>query len=160
MNIKTKRYIGKIINPLAITFLKIHTRVTGTERARMLVWNEQKELLLVKGYVGEGWTLPGGGIEKDETPLHGAIRELYEETGVSVDIQNVAPVTIFTRPDSPVAYTAHIFTVTIAANDLPSKPHNPFEIMELGWFSTDSLPDPLAPLVRPSLEKLSNSRAL
>ncbi|MEV5985977.1 bifunctional GNAT family N-acetyltransferase/NUDIX hydrolase [Streptomyces sp. NPDC052051] len=31
--------------------------------------------------VGHHWALPGGGLERDETPREGAVRELREETG-------------------------------------------------------------------------------
>lgn len=32
-----------------------------------------------------GWGLPGGHVEKDETPQEAAIRELYEEASVGID---------------------------------------------------------------------------
>lgn len=35
------------------------------------------------GYPGAGrWNLPGGGVEPDEQPVDGVLRELYEETGL------------------------------------------------------------------------------
>lgn len=37
--------------------------------------------------VGDEATLPGGGIEGDETPEEAALREVHEETGLTVAIQ-------------------------------------------------------------------------
>jgi 8-oxo-dGTP pyrophosphatase MutT (NUDIX family) len=42
-----------------------------------------REILLVKSADRQSiWELPGGKVEKDETPLAAAIRELTEETGI------------------------------------------------------------------------------
>lgn len=160
MNIKTKHTISKIVNPLAIVVLKLHTKLTGAERARVMVFNERGELLLVKGFVGEGWTLPGGGIEKNEAPVDGAVRELYEETGIRTGASGMHRVVTFQQSNSPAPYTAHIFTTSVHSNSLPIKPHNTREIMELGWFDPMHLPDDLSSLTRPSLEELSKSKAL
>lgn len=42
-------------------------------------------LLLVKRGDGNGWALPGGMLDPDETPRTAAARELEEETGLVVD---------------------------------------------------------------------------
>lgn len=35
------------------------------------------------------WGFPGGKIEKDESPLRGAIREVQEEIGVKIEEKNI-----------------------------------------------------------------------
>lgn len=150
-----KRRIGRVISPIAIGVLKLHTRITGQQRARILVWNEKNELLLVRGMIGPKWSLPGGGIEKGETPEHAVIRELYEETGIKIDGKTMQLVAILKQPEIPVNYVAHMFTVTVQSSVLPDVMHNPHEIIELGWFSPNSLLPDTSPLVHASLAALS-----
>lgn len=67
----------------------IYGYVKRKNGAFILVVNPQNEVLLVKQYrypiQQYKWNLPGGGIEKGEDPAAGAIREVYEETGIKVD---------------------------------------------------------------------------
>ncbi len=42
-------------------------------------------LLLGERDDGNGWALPGGGLDPGESPLEGCLRELWEETGLTVN---------------------------------------------------------------------------
>lgn len=35
------------------------------------------------------WTIPGGHVEEDETPQEAAVREIKEETGLSVNVEDI-----------------------------------------------------------------------
>ncbi len=50
--------------------------------ARVLVIDTQSRVLLVRPTYVNGWTLPGGGVDKGETLRQAAIRELKEEAAV------------------------------------------------------------------------------
>lgn len=57
--------------------------------ARVVVFNEHGQILLVHGHDREHpqhhwWFTIGGGLEPGEDPRAGAVRELYEETGIQV----------------------------------------------------------------------------
>lgn len=54
--------------------------VDDQERVLLASWNEPSEPL---------WTMPGGGVELNETPAEGAIREVREETGYDVELVGV-----------------------------------------------------------------------
>src|ERR1700733_6497757 len=53
--------------------------------AHAIVLNQQKQILVVRANYGEKlWMLPGGGIERGESPRHAAQEEVEEETGLMV----------------------------------------------------------------------------
>ena len=54
--------------------------------AGALFLNEHNELLLVKPHYREQWLLPGGVVEKDESPKQACIREIKEELGLQVRV--------------------------------------------------------------------------
>lgn len=59
------------------------------EGAFVLITSQDK-LLLIKPVDGEGfWQLPGGGIDKGETPEDAAIRETFEETGFQLQKEHL-----------------------------------------------------------------------
>lgn len=59
--------------------------------ASMVVLNQNKVLLVRRGRppFARLWSLPGGKIERGETPGEAARRELKEETGVEADVEGV-----------------------------------------------------------------------
>lgn len=56
----------------------------NTERTRVILVH-QGRMLVIKHWLSDGrWSLPGGGVQKGETPRVGVVRELYEETDVRI----------------------------------------------------------------------------
>ena len=75
--------------------------------------------LLVKGFTGK-WSFPKGHREKDETPYDCAKREIYEETGLTIDdIQNKKIYYYF-----DIAFD----------NECPTNPIDTNEVKDIGWF--------------------------
>lgn len=52
----------------------------------VLVCNAKGEILVLKTTYKDGWEIPGGGVEKDESPKQAARREAKEELGLDIEI--------------------------------------------------------------------------
>jgi ADP-ribose pyrophosphatase YjhB (NUDIX family) len=55
--------------------------VKKSKSAGGIIVNEYNEIIVVS-QKGTSWSLPKGHLEENETELDGALREIYEETGV------------------------------------------------------------------------------
>lgn len=76
------QFVGRVVYWVAWPGLYILLK--GSHRSRvLLVCNDR--VLLVKTWLGSGrWGLPGGGIEKNESAVDGAVREVSEEVGITL----------------------------------------------------------------------------
>jgi len=52
--------------------------------AGALIFNEKGELLIVKPNYKDGWSIPGGTINENESPRTACLREAKEEVGLSL----------------------------------------------------------------------------
>lgn len=73
----------------------------------VIVQDEQGKVLLIRREDDNTWSLPGGLMERGETPDQAARREVLEETGVVVALDAMADV--YVRLDGTVhlTYVAH-----------------------------------------------------
>lgn len=71
------------------------TPKVGTDAA---IFNEHGRILLMQRADGSGWCLPCGFVEPNESPAEGIIREVREETGLEIRINQL--VGVFTRKPS------------------------------------------------------------
>ncbi len=109
---------------------------------RVLAFDEAGRILLIRHSYGSGnWMLPGGGIGRGEDPLAAALRELREETGCALTSARVHSVV-----EEPLYGT--INRVHIIAGRVSGIPRGDGrEVIELGFFAGDTLPDRLSPVL-------------
>jgi len=83
---KDKLVSDSCVHPLAreCVYRSMHRVV-----AKVILINSQNEIAMAKvkrGFFSGHWTLPGGFVDYAEHPVEGAVREVKEELGVSVEI--------------------------------------------------------------------------
>lgn len=101
-------------------------RYRRTEGAHLLVTDAEGRILVVRTtYLGAGWTLPGGHVERSETPHAAAERETLEETGLAARAERV--VLIDARRSRSVSF---VYTGTVVGGTLEPQFG---EIAEVGW---------------------------
>lgn len=115
---------------------KRHVTVDG-------IVHRNQQVLLVKrapdALIEAGkWCLPGGYLERDETPEEGVVREVREETGYSI-ISGVKLFAINALPHRPNEDRQNIdFVFTMQVDGEPNQHDD--EVTEVKWFALDSLP--------------------
>ena len=87
----------------------------------------------------EMWCFPGGGLEGDESPVAGAVRELAEETGVVVAPEDLTDLGLFELvTDDRGTFHFHAFVARTTLNDRDVECH---EGRQMLFVDADRLPD-------------------
>jgi 8-oxo-dGTP diphosphatase len=121
---------------------------SGSQGARIIIVDDRRVLLVSHWYAPWAWTLPGGGVDNDETPEDAAMREGFEETGLKV--KSIAgEIGVYTgvmgrREKIYVFYTGDF------EGSLQMTPN--LEIMARSWFDIDNLPHEISPANRRRIE--------
>ena len=104
-----------------------------TVSAGVVIVNSKNEILLLDHQIrpGSGWGIPGGFIDHGEQAGAGAIREVFEETGIRIG--DLEPVSYTTRD-------GHLeFLFRARSDDTPIVDGK--EILGFGWFKPDDFPE-------------------
>lgn len=95
-------------------------------------------LLLLRQPPSRGWGLPAGLLKRREHPSVGCARELFEESGVRIDPENLSPGV----PNAIVHAVGVVDTVwfgEVAASTTTLRVDGG-EVLEAAWFPMDDLP--------------------
>lgn len=98
-----------------------------------IIFNEKMEVLLFKHtYRQHSWSLPGGYMKSGEHPKEALEREIKEESGLTVSVDE----SLKTRTDRESARLDMCYIgVFIGGEFIPSE-----EVSEYGFFSRDKMP--------------------
>lgn len=123
-----------------------------------VVWRseERGDLLLMQRSDNAQWGLPGGYVEPGESVETAAAREVYEETGVRIEVGRLVGVysdpaiqVIEYRDGRRVHAINLCFEATPVGIGIATKPD---EVLATGYFAVDALPDALVPIHRVRIE--------
>jgi 8-oxo-dGTP diphosphatase len=147
----------------------VHFTEYDTRFAAYAVIVDDQDRILLTWYNGIGfgqacWTMPGGGVEFDESVQDALVREVLEETGYRVEVGRPLAVHHFvhsgeTRGGRPFKSVRLIFPATITGGELGT--------LEVGgstdfaeWVPLDRIPDltPRADIVAFAFDELAKSR--
>lgn len=102
--------------------------------AMCLVERTDGSVLLVRQSYRKSWAFPGGLLKRNEDPIDAATRELREEVGLTVDLEDNPKVVV----DARSRRVDVIYRCQYTGDDEPSP--TSAEILEARWFSPDALP--------------------
>ena len=98
-----------------------------------IIFNDKNEVLLFKHvYRAHAWSLPGGYLKAGEHPREGLEREILEESGLVVSVDEL----LKTRTDRDSARLDICYTGVLIGGDF--KPT--YEVTEYGFFTPDNFP--------------------
>lgn len=117
-------------------------------RAQCIVHRKNRLLMVKLKHRQDGhefWCLPGGAIEKGETPAEAAIRELKEECNVNGTIVRETCVVIYSPEDRAHVYDrTHTFLVDIGTQkpEMGTDPeHQPQLLVKVKWLTLSEIPE-------------------
>ena len=106
------------------------------------IFDEDRRILCVRrAYAPHNWTLPGGRVEKNESPIEALVREVSEETGCDVDPGEL--VGAYAAPFKDDLVLCFECTLVSRGEWRPDE-----EIGEISFLPADGLPDDLTPRTR------------
>lgn len=129
-----RRRIEPLIRPLF--FARARLRRGMTLGVRGLVRDPEGRILLVEHTYIPGWYMPGGGVERGETPEDALGRELVEEGGVRLIERPV----LFSVHDNGRGFVGDHVLVYHARRWAACEATSRGEIHDLGWFEPHALP--------------------
>ncbi len=135
----------EIISGLKKEEIKIHIEErngykTPKVDVRAVVFNESKELLLVKEIIDGKWSLPGGWADIGFTPAEMAVKETREESGFIVEPKKLLAVMDKRCHDHP-SDLYYIYKIFIACDIVKKGKSAGLETSEIGFFSEQNIPE-------------------
>lgn len=128
----------------------------ATLGVRGIVIDEQRRVLLVRHGYAPGWHFPGGAIDRGESARDAVVRELTEETAVTVLGE---PTLLGVYTNFRLMPRDHVMAFAIPSYTRGPPPKPSFEIREQGFFPVDALPEATTDGTRRRLDELLGGAA-
>lgn len=107
-----------------------------------VVLDDDSRVLLVRRADNGRWTLVLGCLEPGEQPAAGAVREIWEETGIKAVAERIVRVQTMIPHTYPNGDNVQYFDVAFLCRPVGGEAVvNDDESTEVGWFALDELPE-------------------
>jgi 8-oxo-dGTP pyrophosphatase MutT (NUDIX family) len=143
----------KIIRTPIIWYWKIFKIQTRGVRVLIVC---QNKIVLVRHWYNSLWVMPGGGIQKHETPEQAALREIKEELGIQIKQLDYL-LGVYQNKKEGKNDTVYCYIVELDNLCDISKNKFNFEISDIVWRSFDELPEGTSKATKQRLEEYINS---
>ena len=89
---------------------------------------------------GAVWELPAGGVQKNENPEEAALRELREETGISItDISRLIPENTLLVSPNRLPMFPSIYSINVSENEFDNRSMHDDEVESVDCFSINTI---------------------
>lgn len=120
--------------------------VTPKVAVGAVVGNDQNELLLVQRADSGVWLYPTGWADVGYSPAEVAVKEVFEETGIAIEpVRLIAVLDGLRLGFTRLPLYSLVFHCRTVGGELKA---HPLETADVGWFTEDALPFPLAGVER------------
>lgn len=121
---------------------RVGSRLLEVPSVSVLCFDERGRVLLVNHADARAWTTPGGAVEPEEVPSDAAVREMWEETGLHVELVRV--IGIYGGPEFSTSYRngdrVSFVMIVFEGRRLAGTPRpDGLETLEVGWFARDEI---------------------
>jgi len=115
--------------------------VTPKVAVGAVVGNDKGEILLVQRADSGWWLYPTGWADVGYAPAEVVVKEVLEETGI--ECEPIRPIAMLDgmQMGARASFYSLVFLCRATGGELKA---HPLETADVGWFSRDSLPSPLA----------------
>ena len=125
-----RRILGNVI--FIIIYPGLYFILSNSHRTRVII-SVNEEVLFVNNWLADNkLSLPGGGIKTGEASVDGAVREVFEETGISLLADDLKVVVINLKvKETGIRYLVDCYSITLPKT--VSTTSNHLEILQSVW---------------------------
>jgi 8-oxo-dGTP diphosphatase len=126
---KSLMLVKKLIQDTVIPTAKNYTVGVGA------IVRDKKQLLVIKDRFSNGYKLPGGHIDNNESIKDALKREVYEETGITIEFESIVNLGHFTKGQFNESNLYIVCTAKMLSKEITI--HDSAEIIEAKWIDVE-----------------------
>ena len=135
----TQEFINSQTNNKNLTLEKEAGYPTPKIDVRALILDKDNKVLLIEDPKTKSWSLPGGFADVGTSPVENVVKEVIEETGLSVSVSNLIAV-YDTNKSNPENSLTHYYKLVYYCKRLSGNLTTSIETSSVQYFDIDQLP--------------------